>query len=268
VGNGHAYQIDGKYAPGVTTVLNRTVPKDALVPWAAGAVAGWVADRLTLSSGTLTGDAALLLDELAREAAEQRKPLRPGNRDDVRKVLAGLPDRDRDTAARRGTDVHEIANRLIVGEHVDVPEPLLQHVDNYLRWVAEWMPTDEIAEATVVSREPRYCGTFDLIATLVDGQRWLLDLKTNRTKVYPEVALQLAGYRYATTLLEPDGTESPMPHVDATGVVWLTGARYEFRPVQTGTPQWQAFRRCVAMAAYLHDTKDSVIGEPLELVTT
>ena len=58
-------------------------------------------------------------------------------------------------------------------------------------------------------------------------QRWLLDLKTSRSGVYGETALQLAGYRFAEVYVDSGGVEQPMPEVDRCAVVWV---RAEIRP--------------------------------------
>jgi hypothetical protein len=57
-------------------------------------------------------------------------------------------------------------------------------------------------EFSVASYRYGYAGTGDLIAWLtVPGasvpSSWLLDVKTNRSGIYGETALQLAAYRYA-----------------------------------------------------------------------
>jgi hypothetical protein len=52
--------------------------------------------------------------------------------------------------------------------------------------------------------------------------RLLIDLKTNRSGIFGETALQLAGYRHADTYLDEDGNEQPMLEVDGCAAVHIT----------------------------------------------
>jgi hypothetical protein len=70
-----------------------------------------------------------------------------------------------------------------------------------------------------MSHQYGWAGTFDAIFEFPNGLRGLpmecprlmVDLKTNRSGIFGETALQLAGYRYADTYLDEDGNEQPMP---------------------------------------------------------
>lgn len=246
-GRGHKYTIDGEPAPGVTTILNAAIPKPALPYWAAGEVAEFVAESLVIVDGEFTHDAAPLLTAIEQQT---RRPLKRGSRSDVVQRLKGVPWARRDAAANRGVQVHDLAARWITGADVDVPELLDPYVKAYAAWAERWEPVDELVERTIAHRDPHYCGTFDLCATLVDGRRWLLDIKTSGSGVYAEVALQLAGYRYAQTMLV-DGDEQPMIDVDACGVIWLTELGHVFYVCDVGARQWQQFVRCCHTARYL-----------------
>ena len=87
-------------------------------------------------------------------------------------------------ASVRGTDIHNLAVKLQAGEEVDVPEPLLGHVDAYLAFTKEWQPQEYLVEVVVLNRRYRYMGTLDLVAEL-DGQLWLLDWKTGAVRHLP-----------------------------------------------------------------------------------
>jgi hypothetical protein len=71
-------------------------------------------------------------------------------------------------------------------------------------------------DLVVVNRTVSCCGRVDLISDLpaltCDGQDipaalWLLDLKTSRSGVFPESALQLCGYRNADKFWGHTGDE-------------------------------------------------------------
>ena len=93
--------------------------------------------------------------------------------------------------------------------------------------------------------EDRWAGTTDAIARLRDGARWLLDYKTGESGVYPEHALQVCAYRFATHMqLVTNGepTDWPMVEVDRCGLVWVQPDFYELRPVVADEDRYRVFR--------------------------
>lgn len=252
-GNGHGYFLDGVEIKGrgVTTLLGNGFPKNGLQYWAAKEVATCAVDE--------------------RDIWE---PLAGRARDAAWEYLKEAPFRDRDAAARRGTDVHRLAERLQAGEEVQVPDELVGHVDSYLRFREEWQPTDEIIEGVVINRSRTYMGTFDSIAMLPGfpgGDRVLYDIKTSRSGVYPEVALQLAAYRYAESYIpDPDGQcdEVPMPQVDACAVLHVRADGYDLVPVDAGPMAFRAFLYVVQTAEFIGTWKEpgwgsGLIGDPV-----
>lgn len=234
-GRGHWYKLDGQKAPGVTTILGDGVPKPALTAWAAREVATFAADNLD-TLGALDRDARIDL-------------------------LRGAPWRDRDRAARRGTEVHRLAEQLVAGHEVTVPEELVGHVDAYVGFLDDWDVRAEHVELVVGHRRHRYMGSLDLIARLADGRRWLLDLKTTRSGIYSEVALQLAAYRYAEFYLDDRGREQPMPEVDACGAVWVRADGYDLVPVDAGPRTFRTFLYVQQVAHFT--TGESLVGDVL-----
>lgn len=171
-GRGHGYTLDGRKVPGVTTILGKTMPKDALVKWAADQTANHAIDYW---------------DELAELAPSA-----------LLKRLQGARYADKDQASNRGTEVHRLAAEYLAGQEIDIPEELESHVRSYEAFVQEWNPQPIAIEFVVANPSVGYCGTGDLIADLADGYRWLLDVKTSRSGIFAETVLQLAAYRNAT----------------------------------------------------------------------
>ncbi|WP_378735474.1 hypothetical protein [Nocardia brasiliensis] len=236
------YYVDGTGArmPGVTTILGNGLPKKALINWAANA----------------TADAAVnAWDELAELPVATRL-------DRLKKARYD----DRDAAAKRGTEVHGLAEQLVQGERVTVPEELRGHVEAYVRFLDEWDVEPVLVEFVVASYRYGYAGTCDLIAdlTMPDGQvvRWLLDIKTTRSGVFGETALQLAAYRHADIHLADDGTEHPVPEVERTGVVHVRADGYSLVPVTADTKQLNDFRYVQQVARFDDESRD-LIGEEL-----
>jgi len=235
-GRGHSYKLNGEKTPGATTVLNKGYPKH-LEKWAAESSSNYAVDNW---------------DELSAMPVSQRL-----------KLITDARFADRDAAARRGTEVHRLARRIIAGEEVTVPDELEGHVDAYLAFLDDWQPRELLVEAPVASVRWRYCGTLDMVADLVDGARWLLDLKTTRSGVYRESALQVTAYRNAEYYLDADGVVRPMLEVERCGVVWLRGDRsYELVPVDASPATFRVFLAAHLIARF--DERDDVLGAPLE----
>jgi hypothetical protein len=241
-GRGHRYFLDGEPCDGVTTIVSQGVPKPAFIEAAAKQTAGYAVDHW---------------DELAAmKTSERLRILERARWIDIR--AAGV----------RGTDVHKLVERLAAGEELDVPEPLVGHVDAYLQFTRDWKPEDLLVEATVISRAHRYMGTLDLVARLADGLRWLLDWKTAQSGVWPESALQLAAYRHAETYLDADNQEHDMPQVDATGCLWLRADGYDLIPVQAGWDEFMRFRYAQVLADFCRAPRETLIGEALTAPAT
>jgi len=235
-GRGHRYvDATGLTVPGVTTIL-KALPKDALINWAANA----------------TADAAInSWDELAA--------LKPAAR---LKALQKARYEDRDTAANRGTAVHKLGQRLVAGERVEMPDDIVGHVESYVRCLDEWRIDPVHVEAVVVSHRYGYAGCLDLIAEFPTlHQRLLVDLKTGRSGVFGETALQLAGYRYADVLMD-GGQEQPMPEVDGCAAIHIRSDGYDLLPVEADQHQHRILLYAQQIGRWDETSRD-LIGAPL-----
>ena len=215
----HRYKLDGSWVPGVTTLIGKGLPKPALPYWSAKMVAEWVADNPDLT--------------------EDLKRL--GGRGPAVAFLKELPWQKRDEAAIRGTDVHALAERLVHGDEVEVPEHLAAHVQGYVDWLDATNVEPLLTERPCASRQWQYAGTFDLIAR-IDGVTWMLDVKTS-SGVYGSMALQLAAYANAEFYLDADDAEQPMPPIDRYGVLHVTeaGTALHYLPASANDSAWKDF---------------------------
>jgi len=237
-GGGHSYFLDGEPTVGVTTAIGEGFPKPALIGWAANTTRDYAVDHW---------------DELSAMGPAAKI-----------KALSNARYADRDAAGNAGTAVHKIAQGLAAGEEVEVLDAIVGHVDSYLKFVEEWDPKELVVEGVVINRRFGYMGTLDVVADLADGRRWLFDLKTARSGVFGENALQLAAYRYAETWLANspvDGAEKPMPKVDRTGVLWLRADGYDLVPVEAGAEEFRIFLYALGIAKWRDN--ENVVGEAL-----
>lgn len=240
-GKGHRYTIDGSKADGVTTLIKKGLPSPALMYWSARCVAEYVADADD--------------DTLAT--------LRSLGRNGMVNALKEAPWAKRDKAAVRGTEVHGIAEHLIKGEEVEVPEHLAGHVEAYVKFLDEWKPEPVLVEATVGHRKWRYAGTLDMVCKLPDGRTVLADIKTAASGIWPETAYQLAAYRHAEVYLDADGAEQPMPTVDAGYAIWVRADGYDVIPVTCDERVFKDFLH-IAWVARAAETNKQLIGEAVQ----
>lgn len=220
--------IDGVWMPSITNVLNvRNMPH--LVGWAARKAANLAVETEQKYPG--------------RIAAEPRKAFA---------YFASAADRDRDAAAVQGTLVHEACEFLAKGEQP--PKPLTdiqqKYVDNWKRWADEWQPEFIALEATVFGTTPQglaYAGTTDFIAK-INGMVTIGDIKTTRSGLHIDLALQLSAAAHAQRVSFDDRTFSPMLDIEAAIGLHLSPERYRVAPVQLDGQVWDTF--CALRSAW------------------
>lgn len=242
----HRYRLDGKWCPGVTTLIKGGLPAPALMYWSAKSVAEWVADnRNTVGNMYSMG----------------RGPMAA--------ALKEVPWQKRDSAGVRGTDVHDLAEKLVHGDEVEVPAHLSGYVGSCVRFLDEWKPTPLVVERPLAHREHWWAGRPDLFASLPDGRVILWDYKTADSGIWPETAFQLAAYSHAEFYLAEDGTEQPIPKVDLCVAVWLQEDEYEVIPVKADDDVYAEFLHMAAVAGAAKRAKGNskelgYVGLPLE----
>lgn len=253
----------GAKVDGVTTITGNGLPKPALINWAAEATAEYTVDHW---------------DELAAMGPAAR----------LKAIKAGRY-ASRDEAANRGTQVHKLADRLIQGQQVTVPPGLEGYVKSYVQFLDEFDVQPVYTEAVAYSETNRHVGTLDAIIDLrlpdlpefdeiertEDGfTRALIDIKTSRSGIFGDVAVQLAPYRYSEFLIvkgdgddEPDEHPIEMPEVAWTGAVHVTATGYELKPVLAGPDQYRDFLYIQQIARFV-DTSRDLVGEAVIPPTT
>lgn len=233
---GHYYRdANGARVPGVTTIIGDGVPKPALINWAANATAEAAIDRW---------------DALAELGPAKRL-----------KELQGARYAEKDAAARRGTEVHAAAELLLAGKDVKVPEEIAGHVEAYARFLDEFQVEPIHVEFSTVSYRWGYAGTADLCARLVLPDKGpvtlLMDLKTTRSGIYGETALQLAAYRYADVWVV-DGEEIEPVAVDYCAAIHVRGDGYDLVPVEAGEQEHKDFLYAMRVGQFVARSRDLV----------
>jgi hypothetical protein len=224
-GRGHWYKLDGKKADGVTTLIGDGMRKKALEYWSANETAGYAVDNW---------------DELAK--------LSPSKRLDILKKARF---ESRDEAARRGTEIHDLAERLVHNEEVDVPDEIAGFVESAVRFLDEYKVQPIITETPVAHRAGNYAGTLDLVfrSPLFPDRTFIADWKTNRSGIYGETALQLAAYRYADFYVHGD-EEVPMSSLGITDAVaiWIRADGFSVYDMDASPETFTLFKWVSAVA--------------------
>lgn len=248
---GH-YYIDldagGERVPGVTTILSDGLPKPALMNWAATATAAYAIDQWDTLAGL--------------PVAERLKKIEGGR-------WAA-----RDTAAARGTAVHAMAERLVAGEKVTVPDAITGYVKACVDLLDDFDVRAMHVESVVYSETHRHVGTCDLIAEflLPDMPEYehiprrangyslaLVDWKTSKSGIFGDVALQLAAYRHSEFLIDSAGGVLDMPEVDFTAGIHLRpDGGYSLVPLTTDDDIYHDFLYVKEVARTVNGLRDLV----------
>lgn len=248
--------------------------KDGLIPWGAGLTANEAFEILPQMV------AALLLPECGRtygrcQVDHDWRDKCPDCRCRVCQPCLTRHLRDRHDAEghRRmdeGSRVHAAVDHWVkTGAWLPVDDDIAVYIHSFRQFVQDYglRPEDwELAEARVVNRTYMYAGTLDGVLNLYrgrakladdvldrltqDGQprvqqaRVLVDYKSREKvdrAVFMDMPLQLAGYRFAETIVLVDGTELPMLVVDAAAVVQIRPDKTGFELLLVEEPEFAAF---------------------------
>lgn len=225
----HIYRVDGKHMPNVTTVI-RVMDAPQLDAWKVRVQVEGTAKAAHANPPVFGEDEAAYMQRLVVLAAEQYEHERLSQE-----------------AADVGKQVHaliESAVREMLGEPVITPE--IEPGDESLfifagwrEWAARVGFRPLMAEARVLHREERYCGTLDLLA-LINDRPAVVDWKTAKA-VYPEMRLQSAAYRMALRSCgwpELDGYVVRLPK---------DGGDIHTEPLGDPTDDWEAFKACLQL---------------------
>lgn len=244
-GRNHSYWLDGtQKLDGVTTLIGDGMRKKALENWAGNETAAYAVnhwEELTVLP------VAARLEKLKKARFEVR-----------------------DEAARRGTEVHRLAELIIAGGDVEVPDELRGHVNSAVAFLDEWQIRPIITETTVCNVKGAYAGTLDMVVTsdLLPGVVALADWKTSRSGIYGETALQLAAYGNADFYVGADGLDHKMDELGITDHwgVWIRPDGYAVYPMKRDEDVFRTFQYVATVARRTEGASrplDALKGEEL-----
>jgi hypothetical protein len=257
----------------VTTILG-TLDKPALLYWSA--------EQAALAACSVAKSLPQRIEEDGEEAvvkwlrdARFRKP--KGQR----------------SAADLGSAVHAACEEYaLTGIRPETDEEVTPFLDQFDKWCETWQPEYFFAEASVFNPTYGYAGTCDA-GLRIAGMSLITDYKSSRkstgsdgkpTGPYPEVALQLAMYRYAELMatwgvrryerfrrryyllsnFERD-MAAPMPTFDGGICIHITPEHCDAYPVKCDEETFEMALYVLEGARWAIETSKNVIGAPLEL---
>jgi hypothetical protein len=265
VSSGRTYTINGLTLWSVTTIIGNGLPKPAIAGWQAKSIAEFAVANWRQIGGML-GSVRLQRTEDASVFIITD----PDAVDGAVDWLKGAPWRESKRKMSIGSAVHAEAEAYALG--TPRPEPLpavAPFLTSFRNFLEDFKPDFKLVEATVYNVAEGYAGTLDGVAT-IGGRTFLADWKTGKD-IYPDVALQLAAYENAESVLLRDGSSVPMPKVDGCFALHLrefdpdipSDRGYEVVPVATGAPAWDAFRYVREVMRWMEETSKGVLSQPL-----
>lgn len=226
-GRNHGYLLDGQKIISVTKVLSLGMPKPALINWAASEAA-----------------------QAAWELQDRQQKL---SYSEFVTHVAKAHERKRNTAAVKGTAVHNYGEQLVHGVKViGIPDEVAAKVDQYVKFLNEWQVVPLVVEAPICIMDLPCGGTFDIVFTspLFPGRVFLGDIKTSKA-VYGDNALQLEAYSRGDFYVDlATGSEMPMADLGITDhvVIHLEDSRYTVVEMAQGDEVWGVFQSAVGIA--------------------
>lgn len=259
-GRWYIHPNTGEMWPSVTNVLDVSVSKPALVPWASKAVAEKAVKELP----------RLVASMLVKDCKPKKVENECGKcRHCLIKELKREPGFVKDTAADLGTRIHDWAESHVLNKPQVIDPEVEPFGKQLLRFFDDFgvdMEKDIVAsEATVVNRKVGYAGTGDLWVRLrckgwARKRLCLIDYKSSSTRpvlsAYAENAEQLAALVNAETILLDNGEEIEAPQgIKDVFVLALRKDGYALIPMPLDASiddAFTAFKGALANAEWLH----------------
>lgn len=255
----------------VTTIIG-VLDKPALIYWAADITAQAAVDDLDTVNVMARKNPAAAVEWL--KGARFRRP--PGQR----------------SASDLGIAVHSACEEYALsGTRPDVDAEVAPFLASFDQWLQIWTPSYQAAEVTVYSPTYGYAGTCDGFMT-IDGVPTIFDYKSSREsfdkkgqprRVYPEIGLQLAAYRYAemAAIWRPRRFEVfkrryyllseaeralavPVPKVEGGLGIMITPEHCTAYPVRCDEAVFERFLYVLEAAAFPLEMAQTIVGSPLE----
>lgn len=176
--NRYLIEGDGRSPVGVTTILSKTLAKEALMTWPLNEALKFIKTNCEVDGG---------IYQLTTKGLEEASK-------------AYL--RKSDTGKSTGTAIHASIEALLTNKSFTTPPEAEKGVKSFVKWFNEHSISPMAVEQIVYSKKYDFCGTYDSMLD-IDGKVTLVDIKsTNSSRsaprgIYAEHFLQLGAYSLA-----------------------------------------------------------------------
>ena len=228
------------HAIGVTSVLD-IYKKPGIYAWSAKAAAAYAVN---------------FTDEW------QAVPTKAGKIDQIKRA----PARYMNEMADLGTQVHAACEdtarwAFMGGDRPEVADHLKPYVEHYIAFLKEMNAVPTMLERTTWHHTLGYAGTFDALFQM-GGELCVVDTKSGQSGTWPEHALQQCAYINAEVIVNPDGTEEPMPEITKAYALWLRPHGWALKPMAVGERTWTAFQHMLGLVQW-SQYEATVIHKPI-----
>lgn len=188
--------------------------------------------------------------------------------------IKGAAQRYTNSRAKVGSEFHDLAERMIRGEHVARVKPDLEpYRRHFAAFLDAVQPELVSAEDVVWSDTHSYAGSSDAILDVKlnddlnpdprgNALTLMCDWKTSKD-LHETVALQLAAYANADRLIGADGVSQPMPEIHGGAALHITPAGYEFRIIDISEAVFGAFLALRRVFTWEREDSRNVIGRAI-----
>jgi hypothetical protein len=179
---------------------------------------------------------------------------------------------DKQTEATRWGELVHKAFEDRARDSTALPEHLAQHEPMMARLTS--LAGEKLIEARLglthnflpcgfFAKEVWYRGVVDY--GVVNGTKAVvIDYKTTRSGVHAEVALQLAAYARGEIILQPDGTEIPLPEIHGAAVLHLRPEGWKLVPVAITDEVFEVFAVGLKLVhGWDTELSKGVLGKPI-----
>lgn len=190
------------------------------------------------------------------------------------RFLKEEPARVLNNAAYKGTDVHDLVERLDNGEIVDIPDMLAGHIASWRQCKNDYGFVTLRTEFTVFSPTHDYAGTGDFLGTSTVHPEWGLilgDYKTSESGIWPDIALQLAGIKNADFIgdvtYDADGNKlyneitGELEKIQTFIGIQITAKGYKVVPVNVTDGTFAVFLSAINVARWKTEFEQWALGD-------
>lgn len=201
----HSYTYEGKKMTGVTSLLNKTLAKPALIQWSSNEAIKYIKEKSVIDPDI---PCYHVTDEILEEARTAHAKIR-------------------DSAGDFGKETHKVIEDIVnlaikdgggkIESFMEVTGPSTKQVESFLKWAIHNQIKFLASEVVFYSPELFLAGTADLVFEK-DGKRYIGDLKVKK-KIYNvrEPFLQMAFYHMLSESMgNPKGVGSVILRLDPT----------------------------------------------------